>query len=381
MFDAVLIGSSFERIVAMKTAALETRRVLISRETHRYPMGEQFTTMLRIVSPDFVLIDLSDPVSARECVLAAASLRTIGIIGVGDPGPFNDLGSVPRMVGTIPFPPEAPELLAAIDEAVHWTRTSPEKNLIAFLPSKAGSGASTVALNTAIGLAQRRRRVLLIEADLRSGVLADVMNVHPLYSIQHVLQRSADMDHFMIDRAVAQAGGVDFLLSNRDLTAHVPLWADYFRLLDVVRSRYDDVIVDMPELVNPATREIVQRAKLVFNVCTPEILSLRLARQRCMELDEWGVPERRVRIILNRWHQHESRPEDIERQLNRPVAKVIPNDYSSVRSALSAGRAVSATCATGRAFQEFAAELAGEEFDAEGNASIANQVRRLFGRA
>ncbi|MGH7752791.1 MAG: AAA family ATPase, partial [Gemmatimonadales bacterium] len=46
-------------------------------------------------------------------------------------------------------------------------------NIVAFVPGKSGSGASTVALHAAAELARHwRQRVLLVESDAQSGALA-----------------------------------------------------------------------------------------------------------------------------------------------------------------------------------------------------------------
>lgn len=362
MFGALLIGSTAERSIALRESAAESRRLMLMRVAEGYPSGGQLVRLLNSVEPEFVLLDMADADAARSCAACVASVATgTAVIGFGGEGWLASLSQVPQIAALVSYPPAAGELEKAIDEALHRMQCTVDDNLIAFLPSKAGSGATTVALNTAVALAGVNRRVLLIECDLRSGVLAEMLNLHPTHSIQQVLLGSDELDRFRLENAVAKAQGVDLLLSSRSSRRCMPEWGDYYRLLQVARSRYDVVVVDLPELVNPATREIVQRCRAVYNVCTPELLSVRLAEQRIAELADWGVADDRVFVILNRWQRGDMTPADLETRTRRKVAKVFPNDYPGVRAALIEGVPVSASSTLGRSFKAFAREVTAAE--------------------
>ena len=71
------------------------------------------------------------------------------------------------------------------------------------------------------------------------------------------------VDSLSWPRSVTSVGGVDFLLTNT-ATRKSPFrsWAHYFQILRFVAPRYDLVMVDLPEVVNPATAEVVLRARL-----------------------------------------------------------------------------------------------------------------------
>lgn len=320
-----------------------------------YPANHEMTRWLNTVQPDLLLIDLADQEAAIRCAATTASHSPhTAVIGIGEGRSDSSL-----ILACIGYPPQPDDLLRAVDHAVHRMRSSVESNLLAFIPAKAGSGASTVTVNTAAALARLKRRVLVLEADLRSGVMSIMLNVQPSHSLQEVLRSKDEMDLFRVRAAVTNALNVDFLLSNRASDGRLPVWEDYFRLLEIVKSRYDDILVDLPELVNPGTREIVQRCKLVFNVCTPELLSIKLAERRRLELSNWGVPDDRIGLLLNRWHRGEIGAKEIEKQLKTPVTKVFPNDYGTVRDSITAGQAVPGHTSLGQTFDEFASEVAG----------------------
>lgn len=360
-FHFLLIASSRQRASILQRVALETQKLLPAYVLSNYPRDREFGRLLDSTEPELIMLDLADPSAAADCAaqvyLRLPSLPIIGILGLIPPDPAM-FGRA--LSAVLPYPPDVPDLVKAIDESILHGRGRVEQNMFAFMPAKAGSGASTIALYTAATLANHfQKRVLVIDADLRSSALSIMLNVEKFHSLQDLLRTSAELDAFQLVRSITQAHNVDLLLSSRKPLSPTPSWEHYFRLLELIRSRYDVVLVDLPEVVNPATRELVRRSKLVFNVCTPEVTYLKLAERRRQELVEAGLPENRLRILLNRWHAAEVQPQEIEEFLDRPIMHVFPNDYKTVRTAMVEGDMLSSNTRLGKDFQEFAAQLIG----------------------
>lgn len=173
------------------------------------------------------------------------------------------------------WPFDLPRLERSISVAVHEVHGQIHENLVAFLPGKAGSGASTAALHTARALLRHlERRVLVIEGDLHSGHLASTLRVEPRLPIRKVLADAPEIDNLTWDRCVSSVDGVDFLLTDTLVKEPIPSWAQYFQILRFAAPKYDMVLVDLPEIVNEATAEIVRSARAVYVVSTPELASL-----------------------------------------------------------------------------------------------------------
>jgi pilus assembly protein CpaE len=235
-----------------------------------------------------------------------------------------------------------------------------DDNLVAFLPAKAGSGSTTVAANVAGSLARDLdKKALLMEADSRSGVLSVMFRLKAEYSLAHALGNVDRLDGTLWRRIVVKAQGVDFLVAPEGHEGGSLRWADFHQLLQFVKPRYDAVVADLPELVNDATVEIVRRARSVFIVCTAEMPSLVLARQRRRELREHGIADRQVEFIVNRWNRHDCKKEHIEELLERPLSATFQNDYACVYRAMTEGRLVGPRSELGQAFRSFASKLAG----------------------
>ncbi|MBL0160747.1 MAG: hypothetical protein IPP47_27230 [Bryobacterales bacterium] len=382
MFNTVVIHGSPEKAAVLRAMAAATGQLQILRELMGAPSPYDLARMLNAMSPEVVLIDFAIGQSALQCAASIAEhAPQTAVVGFGAP---SDLAALARQIGfqaLVPAHGGAGELRCAIHEALHSRDGGVEPSLFSFLPSKAGSGASTVVLNTATALVQfYNQRVLVIDADLRSGILAIMLDVEPAGSVQAILQSSNQLDQFQWNQCVLPVHGVDYLLSSRSLDSELPEWLHYYQLLNFARQHYDAILVDLPELVNPATVELVRRSAMVFPVCAPEIPSLRLTQHRCLELQRWAVPEDRIGILLNRWHRSDPTTAELGGMIGKPILKAFPNDYPVVRAAVAAGTSVSFDSKLGNAFVEFAGGLIAQPV-VQRRISFSNKLRGMLGVA
>jgi len=103
--------------------------------------------------------------------------------------------------------------------------------------------------------------------------------------------------------------------------------------------------------------EIMQESKRIFVVCTPELPSLHLARQRVDFLRSLEL-ESRVSLLLNRAQKNSLIPTaEIEKMIGLPVAMELPNDYRGVHKAFSNAKPVDASSELGKRFADLARQL------------------------
>src|ERR1700681_622937 len=181
-------------------------------------MGYAAARTAGTTQPDVILLELTE--SARDLPQAAAihnHFPDVPLVGLASSDLHLSLSRSANsdLTSFVVWPFSVAQLEQAISNAVHKLHGEIHENLVAFLPGKAGSGASTVALNTARVIAQElKRRVLVIEGDLHSGLLSAMLQVEPKSSIREVLAEAPRIDNFSWQRYVTSAGGVDFLLTN-----------------------------------------------------------------------------------------------------------------------------------------------------------------------
>ncbi|MCE5309555.1 MAG: hypothetical protein LLG20_18075 [Acidobacteriales bacterium] len=247
----------------------------------------------------------------------------------------------------------------AVDRAIHRLPGGMPENLMAFMPAKAGSGCTTVVLNAARNLRTcLGQRVLLIDGDLRSGILATLTNCTPKRSLTDVLMKSGQLDSSLWAESVIRDEEIDLLprLAFEEDTG-LP-WIPYHQLLRFLKSRYDAILVDLPEIIGDGRTEFLRHAHRVYLVCSPELPALRLTQERCEELDDLGVEPERVSVIVNRWHKNDLKPSDLQQILNRNVAGAFPEEWQTVRDASLKSGFVRCDTELGKAILEFARQLA-----------------------
>lgn len=307
---------------------------------------------LGVHEPELLLVDGTDPESLAPLHDAAirAGRRARWIAFSRSWSQHEEAAFAGRGISTLlrePF--ELKDLERAAFQALHVGPPEARPGLWAFLPGKAGSGCSTIALNTAGALRQScLEDVLVIEADSRSGPFSFLLNLDHTRPVTHALARVNEMTALEWRHYYAEIGGVHLLPADPARPGRLPSWADYYQLFDFLRDRYRRIVVDLPELVNDATAEIVRRAERVFVVCTQEIPSLKLTEVRCQELLARGVPRERIHLIVNRFHRSEVAVKQVEQNLGWPVYATMANDYRSIRSSILDTRLVAGDSSFGK---------------------------------
>jgi len=364
MFSAVLFSSDRDAASLIEEAARASQEVCIYNALYAFPSSYELMRMLETFKPDIVFVEIGSNGEGSKLAQAARVIRgDAAIIGFSRYGEEAFVEAGEGGIQEILCSPLTPEIFEqTLIRAMRQARPPLEENLLAFLPAKGGSGSTTIALNLAGCLANDLdQKVLVMEADLRSGLMSVLLKLQPERSILDALEHAGLLDGTLWSRIVTHAHGLDMLLSPRPKDSILVSWANYHRILQFAKARYDSIFVDLPEVVNEATAEIVRRAKKVFVVTTSELPALVLARQRRQELVDRGVSPDRVGFVLNRWTKRDTDREQLMKFLEAPLAAVFQNEYHSVRRAVQEGRLIGRKSELGRTLSAFASRLAGPD--------------------
>ncbi|MBI3472724.1 MAG: hypothetical protein HY013_15315 [Candidatus Solibacter usitatus] len=357
MFGALLFIEDPVACEVVEQLAVESRQVTVYKSFNRFPSSYELARLLNTHSPELVFLDLADESAAIAMASEIAGHSgDAAIIGLSARG-----ASPPSGFSAVLSPPlDLERFQRSIRQAISQARSRVHEHLFAFLPAKAGAGATTVALNLSGCLAEALgKRVLMIEGDIHSGVISELLQVEPAASILDLLDKASTVDALEWRSSVAHALGVDLLLTNRPLERAWADWSGYHHLLQFAAPRYDAILADLPEVVNDAMLEVVRRAGAVFVVTTAELPSLALARHRLRALRHHGVDPGRIRVIVNRWHRNDPKPEQVGELLEQPVASVLPNDYRAVSKATRESGLVDRNTELGKAILSLARKLGG----------------------
>jgi pilus assembly protein CpaE len=259
----------------------------------------------------------------------------------------------------LPYRPE--EFSSTIFRALDRSAGAVKGSVYSFLPAKSGNGATVTALNVAGSLARDfHRRVLLVEADICSGPIAVMLNIHPEQSIIDALECSEQLTELNWSRMVSNVNGLDVLAASGSKTAGQVSPFSYFRVLSFAQQDYEDIIVDFPGAVDEAAHLLLSHSKAIYVVCTPELTSIALARRRLYQLELRGMPDAALRVILNRYDQEgASSAEQVEEAIGHTIAAKAPNDYQAVQQAIESEGFVDGDTELGKSYTCFAAKLVG----------------------
>ncbi len=253
MFNALLFVQHDANAHAIEQLAVDSGQVSIQRVFINLTPSFELTTLLDIWDPDLIFLDLSDWNYAAELAAAIRARRSetpIVGFGAGWADEIRGRCDEARITCLLTAPVTMKVFEAGVHHAMHGPEEAVQENLLAFLPAKAGSGCSTVALNSAGCLANALdKKVLMIESDLNSGVLAVLLKATFKVSVLDALEKAQELDYSKWTNSVVKKQGIDLLLAGR--SKPFPTWINYLHLLEFVKSRYDLIVVDLPEVVRP----------------------------------------------------------------------------------------------------------------------------------
>jgi pilus assembly protein CpaE len=349
------------------TAALEaTGQVEVARTIDHYPTAIELVRTLRALATEVVFIDFESLKQGLETVhfleADGSQRQMVGFQNRIDNAVIREtMRAGIREFLTDPFEPRA--VLETVESVKKLMQQRPAihdstNQVFSFLPSKAGVGASTIAVNVSGALARRpNARVVLSDFDLSSGMLRFMLKLTNEFSVPDAISRVADMDENLWPQLVTPVAGMDVLHAGRLNPSYRIDPAQVADLVAFMRRTYQVVCFDLSGNLEKYSMELMQESKHILLVCTGEIPALHLAREKIMYLREMGLSGR-VTVVLNRMRKNPLFSQaQVEELLGQAVARVFPNDYQAVNHAVEEGKLLDPATEMGRSFTEFAAEL------------------------
>jgi pilus assembly protein CpaE len=268
-----------------------------------------------------------------------------------------------------PFHPA--ELLARIKSLL--ARFAPQETLVGRPPlgrvlalygAKGGVGTTTIAINAAIALHRELgRKVCLVDGNLQFGdhrVFLD-LGLDRKSIVDIVSAPSIDLD-LVKQVLVRHDSGVDLLLAPPSPeTAELVTPAHLPAILDLLRSLYDYVIVDIDKRLDDVNLGILDAAETVFVVMTADLSCLKNVRLVLETIGHLGYEAGKVELVLNRSNAFTGiNVKNAEGALKRTIEYQVVNEYRGAISALNTGAPFMFTKADsllGRSLLDFAKAL------------------------
>ena len=366
MLRGILVSPDRELAEQLAAAVAETNLVGIARAFDRYPADHELPRIIRAHAPQVFFLDTSSLADVLRLAAAinenAPGTQVVAFDRACSPPTLLDLMragirefvAVPDSLGELAN--SLGRVTAALDRTPATIPVTDE--VIAFLPAKPGVGCSTVALNASVALAaQGKSRVLLADFDLNCGIIAFLLHLDFERSLLDAAEHAAQLDEELWPKLVSKVGGLDVLPAGPMKPGYRIELPTLRYLIDFARRNYDVICADLSGLMERYSVELMQEAKRIYLVCTPELPALHLARQKLEYLRALEL-ESRVSLVLNRSQKRALvSTADIEKLIGLPVAIEIPNDYRGVHRALQEAKPVDAGSDMGKCFAELARRI------------------------
>jgi pilus assembly protein CpaE len=279
------------------------------------------------------------------------------------------------------------ELLGALQRMLRESHAAPTDGgrLVAVMNAKGGSGATMLACNLAHQLSATGARTLLLDLDLQFGSVAHSLDIVPTHSHVEVMQQVEGMDSVALRGFCSHFSPTLHVLGGRadDLCLAQDVQLEQLEsLLQLARSSYDWVVVDLPRQIDHLTGVTLEQADHCYILLQQSLSHLKDASRLVQILrNDLGVHGSRLHVVVNRYNK--TAPitlQDIGEALRCADLQRLPNDFAAVSESQNSGIPLELHAPRApitQALRSLKQELTGHSLDDPG--LLKRTLGRLFG--
>jgi len=214
-------------------------------------------------------------------------------------------------------------------------------HVVAFCAPKGGTGRTTLAVNTAIGLRMMtKQEVALVDADYAAPAADVVMSLHNQRDISNLLSRASRLDQELVSSVLAKhASGVQVLLAPPPADLAGPISVPHVQqILMLLRRMFSWVLVDLGLPLDEMAFAFLDGADRIIVSILPEMVALRNTRLMLDQFYEWGYSRDKVWLVVNRATMKGGiSTRDMEDRLRIRVSHRIPDDAALATHSINRG--------------------------------------------
>lgn len=221
--------------------------------------------------------------------------------------------------------------------------THDRSRVVAVMNAKGGSGATFLATTIAhLAATSASGDTIVVDLDFQFGSLPHYLDISPKRSLLEALSHVNELDGVAIEAYVAEhSSGLSIMAPLPD----TPCGADFDisdrlkTLLPLLRSRYRNIIVDVPRHIDLISTPVLEQADHVLLVLQQSLPSVRDAvRLKTTLVRELGIPADRLHAVVNRHLKAGSiELQDIREALGEEQLTLVPNHFKAVGQAIDMG--------------------------------------------
>ncbi len=214
-------------------------------------------------------------------------------------------------------------------------------HVIAVVGGKGGVGKSVFAANLAIAYQQEfKQRPLIVDLDLHSlGDQNIILGVNTTKNVVDVSKMPpGPLDARTLSPFLTNApAGYSFIGAPKDSLVARDLDIEGLgRFLKAAPSIFNLTVIDCGNAMEPYAMKALEYATAIFVVTTADVIVINQTRRVLAKIQELLFPPEMVQIVVNRYAQSTIiTPQVIQRNLNRPIFAVIPEDVNTCDGSLA----------------------------------------------
>ena len=299
---------------------------------------------------DLVIVGCSYAHDEALDVIAAASAqradRPVVVLYQGTPNGFLERAFEAGADDLVALPQPAGQLGFALEKALARRRgaiaPSAEGAMIVVLGPKGGTGKTVTSSNVAVALALEGRSAVLVDLDLQFGDVGLALGLEPTKTIHDLAISGGSLDAEKIEGfLVRHPSGARALLAPLRPDHAAAVGTAFLReVFELLRSRYDFVLVDTPPAFTPEVIAAVDASSHLCLVGMLDALSLKDTKIGIETLAQMGYDPRSITLVLNRADSSVGITQlDVEQLLGRAPDVLVGSDRAIPR-ALTSGEPI-----------------------------------------
>ena len=218
--------------------------------------------------------------------------------------------------------------------------------IINIIGSKGGVGVTTVAVNLAVSLAEKKgiQSVALIDMNLLFGDIPLFLNIEPKYNWSDITKNITRLDTTFLNSILStDTSGICVIPSPSYLSKQKLANPGVIeRLLNVMKKRFDYIVIDGGQSLDNISLKILEMSDTALLVTVLNLSCLANTHKLLKSFGDLGFPsEKNIKVIANRFlNKSDISKRDAEASIEKEIFWTIPNDYKSTVTALNRGKAL-----------------------------------------
>lgn len=241
------------------------------------------------------------------------------------------------------------------------------RHVIAFTPVLGGMGSTTLAIESALLLAENGRySSCLVDLDFYAGECADFLNLKPRLNVEPLVGEESRLDEHLLDSLLSEhPSGLRLLAAQTKIGfSQVINPKSVLQLLNLVSVRFENVVLDLPRAWHDWTDDIILGCDRIFLITDSSVPALKAARRQLEDMIERYGDKIKPRVIVNKFIRGIFRPvandSDFRKVFAEYYAGAISDDKNVARAAIDTGVPISTVKANSRIVKDLMAILSAQ---------------------